>query len=743
MDQAGGRFPGTVAGQGDGVATAPPGDLRRDLAALGLEDIAELASGGFATVYRARQPAMGRAVAVKVLTAPVTDRLVRSRFQRECQALGVLSDHPAIVTVYDAGFTASGRPYLVMELMTGGSLAEQLERDGPLAWRDVLSIGVHIAGALHSAHHHGVLHRDVKPANILISEYEAAKLGDFGIARLQGAEHTRTGALTGSLAHAAPELLGGSPPSVRSDVYALGSTLFTLLRGETAFLHTTDESIIPALARITTSTIPDLRADGIPAPVCDVVEQLMAKRPEERPESAAEAGHALQSAQRTLDVAVTVLPIPVAPARDAAVPPAGPAPEHGRRRRWFAVGLLAAAVVVGAIVAAAALRPPQQPPPPSDPGGANDDGATLDVTDIADQIAAIRGLEADGLLTAALVPRAAYDELVRAWSTAGREAELQVDQRILAALGLVPDGTDLVAVTQDLAAEQFLAFSDQGQITLRADSAQLSPLQRALVADEAARVLLDRRHDAAARAERLADSDARRAWLALLEGDAVVTAAAWSERHLDDDAQRQRDTELSAQPDRIARGLPAALRAELVFPYVAGEQFVRALFAEGGVAAIEQAYADPPTTTEQLLHPEKYRRGEPPVAVSIPAGAPPGWTELADVGFGEFDLRRLTAELGTRRSAAAAAGWGGGRLRAWQRGDETAVRVSLVFDTKADAGEACTAVRDAHQRRSGAVPTARDVLITPVDAFVVRCAGPKVDLAVAPDQSTATALVQR
>jgi tRNA A-37 threonylcarbamoyl transferase component Bud32 len=740
MDQApGATSPGTVAGQHDGVATAAPGDLRRDLAALGLEDIAEIASGGFATVYRARQPAMGRAVAVKVLTAPVTDTLVRSRFQRECQALGVLSDHPAIVTVYDAGFTASGRPYLVMELMTGGSLAEQLDAGGPLPWRDVLSIGVHIAGALHSAHHHGVLHRDVKPDNILISEYGAAKLGDFGIARLQGSEHTRTGALTGSLAHAAPELLGGSAPSVRSDIYALGSTLFTLLRGETAFLHATDESIIPALARITTSDIPDLRADGIPAPVCDVVEQLMAKRPEKRPESAAEAGHALQSAQRTLDAPVTTLPVAVGPARGAAVAPAGPTPAGARRRRLLG-GVAVVAVVVGAIAAATALDR-QQLPEAADPATA--DATVLDVTDIAAQIAALRGLEVDNPLTATLVPRAGYDELVRAWSTAAREADLQVDQRILATLRLVPDGTDLVTLTQDLAAEQFLAFSDRGQITVRADSPQLSPLQQALVADETTRVLLDQRHDAVARAERLADADARRAFQALLDGDTVVTAAAWSERHLTADAQRQRATELSAQPDRIARGLPAALRAELVFGYVAGEQFVRALFADGGVAAIEQAYADPPATTEQLLHPEKYRSGEPPVPVTIPAGAPPGWTELADVSFGEFDLRRLTAELGTRRSADAATGWGGGRLRAWEHGDETAVRISLVFDTDADARQACTAVRDAHQRRSGAVPMAPDVLITSVDAFVSRCAGLQVHLAVAPDQPTATALVAR
>jgi tRNA A-37 threonylcarbamoyl transferase component Bud32 len=749
MDQApGGSLPGMVAADGRVPAAMALGDLHGDLAELGLSDVAEIASGGFATVYRARQEAMGRTVAVKVLTAAVDDALVRSRFQRECQALGVLSDHPSIVTVFDAGFTAAGRPYLVLELMAG-SLAGHVEQHGSLDWVDVVTVGVRIAGALHSAHEHGVLHRDVKPANIMISEYGSPKLGDFGIARLLGSEHTRTGTLTGSLAHAAPELLGGGAPSVRSDLYALGSTLFTLLRGETAFVRATDESIIPALARITTSPTPDLRTRGVPSELCDVVEQLMAKRPDERPASAAETGRMLQDVQRAVGVPVTELPVADPTARSdaaagTAAPPAPVPPPPTARRRAARAPLLLGAVVLAAAVLLWWL--PQGTPltPVAEAPAPLSDEVPMNVTGIAGELAGIRGLPADVSVSAVLVPRPRYSAELRAWSTAGREDALAVEQRILTALHLIPGGTDLVTVTQDLYAEQFLGFTDGRRITVRADAPGEAPsaLQRSIAADEVTGVLLDERHDVTRRTAALTDDDARRAWQAMVQGDVAVTAAAWSERFLDADEQHERATELSAQPDRLARALPDALRAELVFPYVAGEAFVRDLFAKGGVAAIEQAYAAPPATTEQLLHPEKYRRREPALPVTIPRRAPDGWAFLADRSFGEFDVRRLTSVLGPRRSVTAAQGWGGGRLRAWQRAGDTAVRISLRFDTARDARQGCSALRDAHVQRSDAVPVAPDVLISSDSAAGLRCGPTTVDLAVAPDRATAAALLE-
>ena len=273
----------------------------------GLEGGVEVGSGGAGVVYRAFQPAFGRTVAVKVLHEPLADGEVRRRFDRERKAMGMLSGHPHIVTVYDAGLTQAGRPYIVMDYLAAGSLADRLDREGPLAWSQVLDIAVKLAGGLETAHRAGVLHRDLKPENILVSAYGEPKLADFGIARIKGGTATSTAALTGSIAHAAPELFDGAPASVRSDVYGLGSTLFTLLAGTPAFTDPADESFLPALARISRDPVPDLRPQGVPDQVCAVVEQLMAKQPQERYASAEQVGVVIQGLQRDLGLAVTEL----------------------------------------------------------------------------------------------------------------------------------------------------------------------------------------------------------------------------------------------------------------------------------------------------------------------------------------------------------------------------------------------------------------------------------------------------
>lgn len=179
--------------------------------------------GGFASVYRARQPAFDRDVAIKVLTQSITDE-ARMRFERECVAIGGLSGHPNIVTVYEHGMTPDGSAYIVMEFLDGGSLADRVSRSGPLPWTTVCEIGVKLAGALESAHRRSVLHRDLKPDNVLVSRFDEFKLGDFGIARVTGRDVTAEGFITATPAHAPPEILSGGDPKVASDVYSLAST---------------------------------------------------------------------------------------------------------------------------------------------------------------------------------------------------------------------------------------------------------------------------------------------------------------------------------------------------------------------------------------------------------------------------------------------------------------------------------------------------------------------------------------
>ncbi len=280
-----------------------------DLGIPDLTDAVEVGAGGFGTVYRARQASLRRDVAVKMVANTVKDAKVRIRFEREIQAMGMLSGHPNIVTVYDSGFTSSGQPYILMDYMAQGSLGDRLDRDGSLPWTDVLDIMVKVCGALETAHQAGVLHRDLKPENVLVSAYGEPKLGDFGIARLKGGPETGTSSLTASIEHVAPELLEARPPSVASDLYALGSTMFKLLTGEAAFVRAADESIVPALTRIRDEPVPDLRLRGIPDPVAGVLERAMAKDPAARFASAVEMGGAIRTAQRGLNLLPTAMPV--------------------------------------------------------------------------------------------------------------------------------------------------------------------------------------------------------------------------------------------------------------------------------------------------------------------------------------------------------------------------------------------------------------------------------------------------
>lgn len=281
-----------------------------DLDIEGLEDPVEIGVGGFATVYKTYQPAFRRTVAVKVLATLNLDDAARERFERECQAMGSLSEHPNIVTVYGAGFTNSGRPYLVMAFLPGGSLQERLDQSGPIPWQDATLYGVHLAGALETAHRGQVVHRDIKPANVLMSTFGDAQLTDFGIARISGGHETRSGVITASMAHAPPEILDGQRPTVAADVYSLGSTIFELIYGKPAFEHEGDESMVPMLRRILSDPPPDLRTRGVPDEICKVLEKSMAKDLTQRQPSAVAFGRELQAARRALGLEAGKLTVP-------------------------------------------------------------------------------------------------------------------------------------------------------------------------------------------------------------------------------------------------------------------------------------------------------------------------------------------------------------------------------------------------------------------------------------------------
>lgn len=273
-----------------------PLQIIEELDRMGLSQAQEIGRGGFGVVYRCVQKALDRVVAVKVLSSDI-DIESRERFLREEQAMGRLSGHPNIVDILQVDITPSGLPFIVMPFCHRGSLEQVVHKQGPLDWADTLRAGVKLAGAIESAHRAHILHRDVKPGNILISPYGEPQLTDFGIARVPGGFQTSSSLITGSPAFTAPEVLKGDDPTVRSDVYSLGSTLFALLTGHAAFERRAGEKVVAQFLRITTQPIPDLRDQDIPADVAAVIEHAMAQDPADRPASAYELGEMLRTAQ--------------------------------------------------------------------------------------------------------------------------------------------------------------------------------------------------------------------------------------------------------------------------------------------------------------------------------------------------------------------------------------------------------------------------------------------------------------
>ncbi|MGW0482724.1 protein kinase domain-containing protein [Nonomuraea sp. NPDC003214] len=289
------------------------GDPREQIP--GYQLIEPVGQGGFAVVYRALHERVGRVVAVKILSVADVDERALRNFRRELEVMGRLSDHPNIVAALDTGTTAAGRPYIVMDFHEGGSLHS---RAGALPPHEVLRIGVKVAGALAAVHDAGVFHGDIKPQNILVSKYGEPALADFGVARMLDVGQLSSNTLTFTPHHAAPEVLNGSPQNVRSDVYALGSTLYQLLAGRPAYHDPADAGVAPLLLRVLRQPLPPLPEHAVPAPLRALVERAMSKDPGGRPQDAWAFVRELQQVQRALALPVTepataVPPHPVGP----------------------------------------------------------------------------------------------------------------------------------------------------------------------------------------------------------------------------------------------------------------------------------------------------------------------------------------------------------------------------------------------------------------------------------------------
>jgi len=366
----------------DDSAWRPPGPVGTAADALeGYADLVEIGRGGDSVVHRARDLRLGRSVAIKVLAVDDPHRV--ERFMREIEITVELGrQHPYVVTVLATGTTASGRPAIVMDLYERGSLHDQLRERGPLGVDEVVAAGRVVADALAFVHSHGVLHRDVKPQNVLVQPTSWV-LADFGIARLVDTEHTAS-VETFTYRHASPQLLDGAMPTESDDVWALGSTLYTLLDGRAPFASDDpdDDSALAYLRRVRTSVPrrPDLGpAQREAEPLLAVIDRCLAKDVAQRWASAAELHDALSDLRATgwqpgaAARPLAPAPAPVEPPADSrvevdGVPEQAEPPEPPVEPKPVALSVLAHRDAAGEDAATSA-RPPE-PAVPADSDGA-------------------------------------------------------------------------------------------------------------------------------------------------------------------------------------------------------------------------------------------------------------------------------------------------------------------------------------------------------------------------------------
>jgi len=286
----------------------------------GYRIVEPIGRGGTSVVYLAEHVRLGRPAALKLLSPGLGDADFSERFLRESQLAASL-DHPSIVPVYDAG-EADGLLYIAMACVDGSDLKTLLAEEGPLPLRRALRIVAQIGSALDAAHVRGLVHRDVKPANILVAADDRAYLSDFGVAKLMASNGTtRTGSFVGTIEYCAPEQIEGRPVDARTDVYALACVLYECLTGTAPFHRPSEVAVLNAHLHDPPPELPSAFPSGLEA----VIAKALSKSPLDRHSSCGEL---------------------VAAARAGAAEP-----RVHRRRLVLSVALLLLAAAVGAAAA--------------------------------------------------------------------------------------------------------------------------------------------------------------------------------------------------------------------------------------------------------------------------------------------------------------------------------------------------------------------------------------------------------
>jgi tRNA A-37 threonylcarbamoyl transferase component Bud32/tetratricopeptide (TPR) repeat protein len=316
--------------------------------------IAKLGEGGMGVVYRAEDTTLKRDVALKFLHPEMTrDPEAKARFLQEARAAAALN-HPNICTVHEIG-DAEGQTFIAMALIEGESLKDRIER-GPLRLSDAVDLALQVSEGLAAAHKKGIVHRDMKPANVMVTAEGRARIMDFGLAKSRGqARLTRTGTTTGTIAYMSPEQSRGEDVDHRTDIWSFGVMLYEMVTGRRPFAGDYEQAVIYAIANAEPEPVTGLRT-GVPMELERIVRKAMAKRAEERYQHADDVIADLKSLKRELDSGTaTVSAIAAAPSKRRA----------GAAAAWRWAAVAAFAVVALAMVWMATRR--GAPTPDLDP----------------------------------------------------------------------------------------------------------------------------------------------------------------------------------------------------------------------------------------------------------------------------------------------------------------------------------------------------------------------------------------
>jgi eukaryotic-like serine/threonine-protein kinase len=327
------------------------------------EIVGVLGSGGMGEVYRARDPRLGREVAIKVLSDGVVEREHLRRFEQEGRAAGALN-HPGIVAVYDVG-TDSSVPYVVSELLEGQTLRTRLE-GGPLSVHKAFDIALQIARGLAAAHDKGIVHRDLKPENIFITDDNRAKILDFGLAKLMrpgrppdggggGDARTKTGAVMGTVGYMSPEQVRGQAVDHRTDVFSFGAVLYEMLAGVRAFRGDSAVETMNAILKDDPTDRPEA-GQPIPPALMRIVRRCLEKRAGDRFQSAHDLAFALEAAVTGTSGVATRQH-----AGSAATAKGSPAGRH----KWIVLATLMVIALAALVVFRSTLRSPAATAPPA------------------------------------------------------------------------------------------------------------------------------------------------------------------------------------------------------------------------------------------------------------------------------------------------------------------------------------------------------------------------------------------